>query len=154
MNCQYCLENFENQEYFDQHIKQARICFKYKDVLFTCKNCKFSTVGIKNIDKHIKSCKQEKNDDNASYELLSDDEKEETIQLTILNRIEKKLDNLIKNIKVPKKLSSMPVHFIQPENKENKEDEQKITAKKKNKDTNNTLKKNLSEIESCGLLLL
>jgi len=64
MNCQYCLENFENEEYLNNHLKQSKTCLKYKDVLFVCKKCKFSTVGIKNIDKHIKCCKVEF-DDNA-----------------------------------------------------------------------------------------
>ena len=104
MNCQYCLENFENEEYLNNHLKQSKTCLKYKDVLFVCKKCKFSTVGIKNIDKHIKCCKVEI-DDNASYELLSEDEKdekEEKLELKILSRIENKIDDLLKNnIKLP-----------------------------------------------------
>ena len=155
MNCQYCLENFENEEYLNNHLKQSKTCLKYKDVLFICKKCKFSTVGIKNIDKHIKCCKVEI-DDNASYELLSEDEKdekEEKLELKILSRIENKIDDLLKNnIKLPKNISSMPVHFIAPEEKD--EEKEKITIKKKNKDTNNTLKKNLSEIESIEKVVI
>lgn len=147
MNCEYCLEKFENEEYLNNHLNQSKICLKYKDVLFVCKKCKFSTIGIKNIDNHIKCCKVEI-DDNASYELVDEDEK---LELKILSRIEKKIDDLLKNnIKLPKNISSMPVHFIPPEDK----DEEKITIKKKNKDTNNTLKKNLSEIESIEKVVI
>ena len=147
MNCEYCLDHFENEECFKQH-KNSKYCLKYKDILFVCKKCKFSTVGIKNIDKHIKStCIKE--DDDASYELISDDD--ENTELKILNRLEKKIDNLLKltnvNNKITKNVAAMPVHFISPSENVDK----KITLKNKNKDINkdiNILKKNLSEIES------
>ena len=148
MNCQYCLENFETEEYLNKHLQQSKLCLKYKDILFVCKKCKFSTIGIKNIDKHINCCKKEEIDDNASYELLSDDDKEEEkLEIKILNRIEKKIDDLLKNnIKIPK---NMPIHFIPPENKE----EEKVIIKKKNKDAN-ILKKNLSEIENIEKVVI
>ena len=95
MNCEYCPESFKNNDELAKHIKK---CSKYKDVLFVCKKCKFSTTGISNIDKHITFCKEEIIDDNLSYELISDEEnKEENIQLKVLLRIEKKLDNYFKN---------------------------------------------------------
>jgi hypothetical protein len=144
MNCDYCLDHFENEEYLNKHLIQSKNCSKYKDILFVCKKCKFSTVGIKNIDKHIKNtCTKE--DDGASYELISDDD--DNIQIKILNRIEKKIDSLIKsssnNInKINKNISEMPIHFIlPPDNTEEK------TLKKKNKDVN-TFKKNLPEIDN------
>ena len=88
MNCEYCLETFRNSEELTKHNKQGKTCIKYKDILFVCKKCKFSISGIKNIDKHIKSCNEETND-NLSYELISDEEQEdENVQLKILLRIE------------------------------------------------------------------
>ena len=160
MECEYCLETFEDEECLKKHKRQSKNCLKYKDVLFVCKKCKYSTVGIKNIDSHIKTCKVVKLDDNASYELLSDDDifdkKENILPLKILERIENKIDSLLKNsVKIPKNIiSSMPVHFISPEMTEDKKNEkvqvktpeEKVILKRKNKDTN-SLKQNISEIE-------
>ena len=129
MECEYCLETFEDEECLKKHKRQSKNCLKYKDVLFVCKKCKYSTVGIKNIDSHIKTCKVVKLDDNASYELLSDDDifdkKENILPLKILERIENKIDSLLKNsVKIPKNIiSSMPVHFISPEMTEDKKNE-------------------------------
>lgn len=148
MNCEYCPESFKNNDELAKHIKK---CSKYKDVLFVCKKCKFSTTGISNIDKHITFCKEEIIDDNLSYELISDEEnKEENIQLKVLLRIEKKLDNYFKNNKIPKIITDMPVHFIFPEINE-KEKLAVTNQKKKHKEEN---KKNLSEIENIDKIIL
>jgi hypothetical protein len=142
MNCEYCLETFRNSEELTKHNKNTKTCLKYKDILFICKKCKFSISGIKNIDKHIKSCNEETND-NLSYELISDEEQEdENIQLKILLRIEKKLDSLI-NYRIPKTISNMPVHFIHPEKIIEKE--KPILQKKK---------KDLSDIENIDKVIL
>ena len=144
MICEYCLEKFKTKDLLQKHSKESTKCIKYKNILFTCKNCNYSTVGIKNIDMHIKTCKND-NSDNDSYELISDDE-DENEKLKILNRIENKLDSLIKNnIKVEKSISSMPVHFIPPE--------EKVIQKRKTKNKE-ILQKNLSEIENIDHVII
>lgn len=51
--CEYCLENFKSQASLLHHQKISKQCSKYKDIIFVCKNCKFTTLGIQNITKHI-----------------------------------------------------------------------------------------------------
>ena len=51
--CQYCLENFKTTALLSKHQKHAKYCISYMDVLFSCKKCNYTTVGIKNIDKHM-----------------------------------------------------------------------------------------------------
>jgi hypothetical protein len=152
MNCEYCLESFKTNDELAKHTKK---CSKYKDVLFVCKKCKFSTSGITNIDKHILLCKEEIKEDNLSYELISDEEgEEENIQLKVLLRIEKKLDKYFKNNKIPKIISEMPAHFIFPEIKEKEKDKDKpviINQKKRQKEET---KKDLSEIENLDKIIL
>jgi hypothetical protein len=51
--CEYCLESFKNNIMLTKHQTTAKYCMTYKNVLFSCKKCNYSTVGIKNIEKHI-----------------------------------------------------------------------------------------------------
>ena len=126
MECEYCLLSFENEELLKKHNIECETCNKYKNILFTCKKCDFSTVGLINIDKHIENNCVEKVDD-ISYEIISDDTPvRENIDNSILQRIEKKIDDLIT--------------YTKSENKPE-------TKKLKNFDN----KKNLSEIDNIDI---
>jgi len=132
LTCEYCLEIFKNKLLLKKHIKNAQYCIKYRNIRFTCLNCNFSTIGIKNIEKHTIECndnidinndnlvdntsneldndvKQEQqdkiNDDNLSYEFDGSfyDLKEKNIDLEILLRIETKIDNLLEATNKKKK---------------------------------------------------
>ena len=129
LTCEYCLEIFKNKLLLKKHIKNAQYCIKYRNIRFTCLNCNFSTIGIKNIEKHTIECndnidmnndnlvdntsneldndvKQDKiNDDNLSYEFDGSfyDLKEKNIDLEILLRIETKIDNLLEATNKKKK---------------------------------------------------
>lgn len=46
--CEFC--------WLPKHQKESKRCYQYRNILFTCKNCNFSTKGIKNIDDHISQC--------------------------------------------------------------------------------------------------
>ena len=56
--CQYCLESFKTSNSLLKHQQTQKNCISYRDVIFVCKICNFSTYGIKNIENHIskKSC--------------------------------------------------------------------------------------------------
>ena len=126
MECEYCLLSFENEELLKKHNIECETCNKYKNILFTCKKCDFSTIGIINIDNHIENNCVEKFDD-ISYEVISDDTVIDipiNVDNSILQRIEKKLDDLLLHAKSESK---------QPENKKFK---------------NSDIKKNLSEIDN------
>jgi len=51
--CEYCLDSLKTKSLLNKHQNTAKYCITYKNVLFSCKKCNFSTVGIKNIEKHI-----------------------------------------------------------------------------------------------------
>ena len=70
MECEYCLLSFENEKLLKKHNTECETCNKYKNILFTCKKCDFSTIGIINIDNHIENNCVEKFDD-ISYEVIS-----------------------------------------------------------------------------------
>ena len=110
MECEYCLLSFENEKLLKKHNTECETCNKYKNILFTCKKCDFSTIGIINIDNHIENNCVEKFDD-ISYEVISDDTVIDipiNVDNSILQRIEKKLDDLLLHAKSESK---------QPENK-------------------------------------
>lgn len=149
-NCEYCLENFESNEILKKHIKSSRTCIKYRDILFTCRKCNFSTLGLKNIEKHNENCevqnkqinkekeviiKNKENKDNIDFEIVSDDENEivlnktqfeteTSIKLDLIINMIKKLNN-----KTVKKTVIMPEMFTRCLDKnENKN----ISPKKQN----------------------
>jgi len=70
--CQYCLEQLESRNSLLKHQKN-KYCYNYRDVIFSCKKCNFSTIGIKNIEKHICELPTE-DDDNVEYILESEEE--------------------------------------------------------------------------------
>ena len=91
MECEYCLLSFENEKLLKKHNTECETCNKYKNILFTCKKCDFSTVGLINIDKHIENNCVEKVDD-ISYEIISDDTPvRENIDNSILTNFELKI---------------------------------------------------------------
>lgn len=96
-NCQYCLEFFETDELLKKHNKSSKYCSKYKDILFTCTKCNFNTKGIKNIEKHIEICEEEKTFINKEndVEIYSDDEI--TITKKTVTEIVKKLNIIMTN---------------------------------------------------------
>jgi hypothetical protein len=102
LKCEYCYDFFDTEDKLKRHNKNSKTCSKYKNILFTCLKCKFKTQGIKNIDKHIETCGNKTNeDDNMSYELLSDDEII-LCKKSLESQILKKLDIIIKNTKPTK----------------------------------------------------
>ena len=88
MECEYCLDTFNTNDLLEKHNNEPNSCSKYKNILFTCKKCNFKTVGIKNIDKHI-------NNNCLITETSSNND-------ILLNRIEKKIDEILKYTKIKK----------------------------------------------------
>ena len=84
MKCEYCLERFESEENIKEHQNTSKYCIKYKDISFTCLKCNLSTIGIKNIEKHILICDSQ----NKEAENINN----------LLTRLEKKIDILLKDI--------------------------------------------------------
>ena len=87
MKCEYCLERFESEENIKEHQNTSKYCIKYKDISFTCLKCNLSTIGIKNIEKHILICDSQ----NKEAENINN----------LLTRLEKKIDILL-DIKIDK----------------------------------------------------
>jgi hypothetical protein len=54
--CDDCNTIFHNNKSFLLHKEKVKYCQQYKNVLFTCLQCSFSTKGIKNIDNHSNIC--------------------------------------------------------------------------------------------------
>lgn len=94
--CEYCLEKFDTNDLLKIHIKTSKLCLKYKDILFTCKKCNFSTVGIKNIEDHKTkdNCKIIK--EKIDFEILSDDESEITLKRSFENEMREKMNLTLK----------------------------------------------------------
>ena len=55
ITCECCLSEFENKVKYTTH-KKLKYCTFYKDIIFNCKKCNFSTIGIKKINSHIATC--------------------------------------------------------------------------------------------------
>ena len=55
IKCEYCLEIFKSESTINHHKKMSQYCIKYRNVIFTCKNCDYKTVGIKNINLQVKN---------------------------------------------------------------------------------------------------
>ena len=87
MECEYCLEEFKDKSCLISHQNTAKYCLKYKKIYFTCIQCNFKTVGIKNIEKHTIECNIESTEKNDCKILIE--------QNNILRRIEKKIDLLL-----------------------------------------------------------
>ena len=54
--CKDCYSIFRNEKSLLRHQEIAKYCQQYKNVIFTCSKCLFSTKGIKNINSHLESC--------------------------------------------------------------------------------------------------
>jgi len=54
--CNDCYSIFRNEKLLLRHQEIAKYCQQYKNVIFTCSKCLFSTKGIKNINFHTESC--------------------------------------------------------------------------------------------------
>jgi hypothetical protein len=67
--CEFCWSNFKTIKYLEHHQKTTKYCEKYKNVVFTCCKCNYTTRGIKNIDKHINTCKATGSCDNPFTDL-------------------------------------------------------------------------------------
>lgn len=62
--CEHCLCSFNSALLVAKHQRIAKYCQKYKDVLFLCTKCNYSTKGIKNIDTHVLECQEGCTDEN------------------------------------------------------------------------------------------
>ena len=51
--CEFCLISFRNLK---SHQENGKQCKKYRDIIFTCQKCGFSTPGKSIIDAHITNC--------------------------------------------------------------------------------------------------
>jgi len=94
--CEYCLEKFKSKGYIYKHQKTTKYCLKYRNIMFSCKLCNFRTVGIKNIENHIETCKGI----NVETETETKTTNENTIKNnteinSLLERIENKIDELL-----------------------------------------------------------
>jgi hypothetical protein len=115
MECEYCLEEFKDKYCLISHQNTAKYCLKYKKVYFTCMQCNFKTVGIKNIEKHMVEC-------NIQISTESQDCNLDTNQNNILLRIEKKIDFLL-NSKISEKFSEDIITIPQQTNTCNETEE-------------------------------
>ena len=71
MNCQFCLETFDDNILLNKHLKSNKtICKKYRKIIFTCSNCNFSTIGLHNIEKHKCNLHSCNDDENTNKHLL------------------------------------------------------------------------------------
>ena len=58
--CTLCFSSFKTKTYLNKHKNSSLYCQTYKDVIFTCSKCNYTTIGIKNINIHMKKCESEK----------------------------------------------------------------------------------------------
>ena len=54
--CEFCLTTFKSKKYLKHHQENTKQCKRYRHVMFTCRKCGFSTLGIANIDLHMETC--------------------------------------------------------------------------------------------------
>ena len=144
--CEYCLENFETNDLLKTHNKTSKICSKYKDILFTCKKCNFSTVGIKNIEQHIldKNCKILK--EKIDFEIVSDEENEITLKKTFENEM---LEKMNLTLKLLKNLNKKCKNSVDIQDKQNITNIPTITnIPLKNDNLNNIISSKIIENES------
>lgn len=64
-SCHQCLSTFRSIKSLEFHKKNNTSCYLFKNVLFTCLNCRYATRGIKNIEEHMRTCKQEPLDEES-----------------------------------------------------------------------------------------
>ena len=55
--CEHCLETFKTSTSLLKHQRTSKICLTYRDIIFVCKKCRYSTIGIKNIKFHMTNTK-------------------------------------------------------------------------------------------------
>ena len=87
IECKQCKKRCKNQDSLDKHNSEAKFCHKYKNIVFLCSICDFYTIGIQNINTHIKTCNSQ-NVHNTSNLLSKQAEEIESHKL--LYRIKKK----------------------------------------------------------------
>jgi len=104
--CQYCLDSFKSSNSLLKHQQTYKNCIVYRDVIFICKICNYSTIGIKNIENHInkKNCCGDNvtiiSDDNIDYIIEEEDNNElDNQQITLQNTI-LKLENELKKERI------------------------------------------------------
>jgi hypothetical protein len=98
--CEFCLTKCTSKVY--KNHKTDESCQKYKDVLFTCLKCNFSTVGIRNIEEHILLCKFnkkpiQKTQDMSESLLCIERTKNKIYRQIIRNNTTIKLDDFIED---------------------------------------------------------
>ena len=97
--CQYCLESFKTSNSLLKHQQTQKNCISYRDVIFVCKICNFSTYGIKNIENHIskKSCSMDNvtiiSDDNIDY-IIEDEDEDNNEQENKIDEYQNKIDEV------------------------------------------------------------
>ena len=57
--CENCLKNFETETSYLNHKNSEIECRKYRNIIFNCSKCNFSTKGINNIHNHLQICDKE-----------------------------------------------------------------------------------------------
>ena len=97
-HCTDCLSIFRSNKCLLHHQKIAKYCHKYKNTVFTCTKCLYSTKGIKNIDLHNENCKNTEqlkysNKDNDEKELVAKLEKENLNYKAELEFLKEKLQS-------------------------------------------------------------
>ena len=78
VSCNYCGKKCKNTQVMKKHQSTTKYCYGYKHITFYC-SCGYTTIGIKNIDRHVENCKG----DNTRYGNILDDMKSQIEQLTV-----------------------------------------------------------------------
>lgn len=55
--CEHCEKVFKTSLLLEHHINKTRACLKYRDVIFSCRKCKYIAKNIKDVEQHTKDCK-------------------------------------------------------------------------------------------------
>lgn len=100
--CKYCLENFKNSNELLKHQEEDEICIKYRNIIFVCNKCNFSTIGIKIIESHLKDdkCICDNISAHSDEFIIEDSDTEENNKYIELQNKLLKLENDLKKEKI------------------------------------------------------
>jgi hypothetical protein len=91
--CKFCFTSFSKEQQLIKHKEGKKYCLEYKDVIFICLKCNYTTKGIKNIDIHKNTCIA--NDNFEKMYFKTEPKNTEDIVKEIDNKVEL-LENRIK----------------------------------------------------------
>jgi len=117
--CIDCLATFKRDSILQNHKKQWEKCKRYKQVILTCRACGFTTVGIHNIDNHVKNCNIASNEwkyQNVENLNIISENKNYLQTLTNIENNQKKILKLLKTTKptIKKLTKTTPTPKVKP----------------------------------------